>query len=87
MKDLDAVWFENYVCVYVYIYIHFLIPKHWIISWQFVLYQPVKLCVGLSNLRNSFQFFVFLSLFLMHEDFHKQMNDRREKSKIVVSTV
>lgn len=20
MKDLDAVWFENYVCVYVYIY-------------------------------------------------------------------
>lgn len=53
-----------------------------------IIYQPVKLlCVGLSNLRNSFQFCVFLSLFLMHEDFHKQMNDRREKSKIVVSTV
>lgn len=66
------------------------------ISWKILmlcglkitLYQPVKLlCVGLSNLRNSFQFCVFLPSFLMHEDFHRQVNDRREKSKIVVSTV
>lgn len=73
------------VCIYIYTLFNSKALNHFMTVC--IISASEIVCVGLSNLRNSFQFFVFLSLFLMHEDFHKQMNDRREKSKIVVSTV